>query len=72
MRVLAAAVISFYGVQKVFVIEDGAVREQVVQLGDRVGDSIEVTEGLVPGERIATTELTRIRQGSRVASKGEL
>lgn len=71
LRVPAKAVISFYGIQKVYVIADGEVRETVVKLGDRIGDLIEVTEGLSPGEWIATSELSRIRQGSRVQVKKE-
>jgi len=71
LRVPASAVISFYGIQKVYVISDGQVRETVVKLGDRMGDLIEVTEGLSPGEWIAISELSRIRQGSRVQVKKE-
>jgi membrane fusion protein (multidrug efflux system) len=66
LRVPASAVISYYGIQKVYLIENQQIREQVVKLGDRVGDLIEVLEGLTPGASIATTELTRIHQGSRV------
>lgn len=71
VRVPAGAVISFYGVQKVYAIENGQVREHVVKLGDRFGDAIEVTEGLPSGSRIAVSDLTRIRQGSRVQVKME-
>jgi multidrug efflux pump subunit AcrA (membrane-fusion protein) len=66
IRVPAAAVISFYGVQKIYVVENGQIRECVVQLGDRTGELIEVTQGLKAGDQIATSELARIRQGSRV------
>ncbi len=71
LRIPASAVISFYGVQKVYCIENGQIREQVVKLGDRMGNLIEVTEGLKAGDRIAVTELTRVRQGSRVTVQGE-
>lgn len=66
IRVPASAVISFYGVQKVYSIENGQVKELVVKLGDRFGDTIEITEGLPSGAVIAISELSRIRQGSRV------
>jgi RND family efflux transporter MFP subunit len=66
LRVPASAVISYYGVQKVYAIENQQIREQVVKLGDRFGDIIEVVDGLTPGAWIATTELTKIHQGSRV------
>jgi RND family efflux transporter MFP subunit len=71
VRVPASAVISYYGIQKVYLIENQQIHEQVVKLGDRVGDVIEVLEGLKPGAWIATTELTRIHQGSRVEIRKE-
>lgn len=71
LRVPADAVISFYGVQKVYAVEKGEIREVVVKLGDRTGDRIEVTEGLAPGTWIAVSELSRIRQGMRVQVKKE-
>jgi RND family efflux transporter MFP subunit len=66
IRVPAAAVISFYGVQKIYAVENGQIRECVVQLGDRIGEFIEVTQGLKAGDQIVTSELARIHQGSRV------
>ena len=66
LRVPASAVISYYGVQKVYAVENAQIIEKVVKLGDRFGDVIEVTEGLAPGTWIATTQLTKIHQGSRV------
>jgi RND family efflux transporter MFP subunit len=66
LRVPASAVISYYGVQKVYRIENQQIQEQVVKLGDRFGDVIEIVDGLAPGAWIATTELTKIHQGSRV------
>jgi hypothetical protein len=66
VRVPASAVISYYGVQKVYTVENSRIVEQVIKLGDRFGDFIEVVEGLKPGAWIATTGLTKIQQGSRV------
>ena len=66
VRVPASTVISYYGVQKVYAVENSRVVEQVIKLGDRFGDLIEVAEGLKAGTWIATTELTKIQQGSRV------
>jgi membrane fusion protein (multidrug efflux system) len=71
IRVPAAAVISYYGVQKVYAIENGQVHERVVKLGDRSGDLIEITQGLKVGEQIATSGLTRMREGIRVKIKEE-
>jgi RND family efflux transporter MFP subunit len=71
LRVPADAVISYYGVQKIYAIKDSQIVEKVVKLGDRFGDTIEVTEGLESGTWIATSELTRIQQGSRVEIRKE-
>jgi HlyD family secretion protein len=71
IRVPATAVISYYGVQKIYAIENGRIQERVVKLGDRSGDFIEITQGLKSGDWIAISELTRIRQGSRVQVKEE-
>jgi multidrug efflux pump subunit AcrA (membrane-fusion protein) len=71
LQVPVQAVVSFYGVQKIYTIEGDKIAERVVKLGDRSGDTIEVTDGLKPGDLIATTELTRIRQGTRVRVKKE-
>lgn len=71
LRVPAAAVISYYGVQKIYAVENGQIRELVVKLGDRFGDVIEVTDGLMSGALIAISELTKIHQGSRVEIKKE-
>lgn len=66
IRVPAGAVVSFYGVQKVYSIENGVIREKVVKLGDRFGETIEITEGLAVGDWIATTELARLQEGGSV------
>ncbi len=71
LRVPADAVISYYGVQKIYSIQNAQILEKVVKLGDRFGDVIEITEGLAPGTWIATSELTKIHQGSRVDVRKE-
>jgi RND family efflux transporter MFP subunit len=71
LRVPASAVISYYGVQKIYAIENSQIVEKVVKLGDRFGDVIEITEGLTSGVWIATTQLTKIQQGSRVEVRKE-
>jgi multidrug efflux pump subunit AcrA (membrane-fusion protein) len=66
IRVPSSAVVSFYGVQKVYAVVEGVIREKVVQLGDQFGEMIEVTAGLTAGDRIATTNLARLREGASV------
>ena len=71
VRIPASAVLSFYGVQKVYTVAGGAIREKVVKLGDRTGETIEITEGLAPGDWVATTNLTRLREGVSVQLETE-
>ena len=66
IRVPSSVVVSFYGVQKVYAVSDGVIREKVVKLGDQFGDRIEITEGLESGDSIATTNLARLREGISV------
>ena len=52
LLVPAGAVVSFAGVDKVFVVEDGKAVEQRVTLGRREGDAREVLDGLAGGEQV--------------------
>ncbi|MFN0087506.1 MAG: efflux RND transporter periplasmic adaptor subunit [Blastocatellia bacterium] len=45
-----------FGAYKVFVIEGGRVREREVKLGDRLGDRVEILEGLRLEDSIAVAE----------------
>jgi RND family efflux transporter MFP subunit len=47
------ALLYVYGVYKVFVIEAGILKEKEVKLGERLGDEVEIIEGLASGERVA-------------------
>src|SRR5215467_2394819 len=42
-----------FGAYKVFVIQDKTIKEREVKLGDRLGDLVEIIEGLQAGEKIA-------------------
>jgi len=53
-------ILNFYGVNKVFVVENGRIREHVVKLGNRFGEDVEVLEGLTGGELIAVSDLSRL------------
>jgi multidrug efflux pump subunit AcrA (membrane-fusion protein) len=65
----AAAVVSFAGVDKVFVIADGKAKEAKVTLGDRIGDEYEVKEGLKGTEILATSGTSRLSTGVAVQVK---
>ncbi len=57
ISVPAQSILNFYGVNKVFSIEDGRIRECIVKLGDRFGEDVEILEGLRGGELIAASDL---------------
>lgn len=62
----ASAVVNYYGVNKVYVIDGGKVQERTVKLGDRFGDEYEITEGLRPNERVAMSNLEKLSTGTVV------
>jgi cobalt-zinc-cadmium efflux system membrane fusion protein len=47
------AAVYLFGAYKVFVLQGQTVKEREVKLGDRLGDLVEVIEGLGAGEKIA-------------------
>lgn len=63
-----AAVYSFAGVTKVFVIADGAAHERQVRTGVRDGDMIEVIGDIKPGETVAVTGLPGLYDGAKVSA----
>jgi RND family efflux transporter MFP subunit len=48
----ATAVVVFAGIEKVLVVEEGKSVEKRVRTGRRVGERVEITEGLAGGERV--------------------
>lgn len=48
----SSAVVSFAGVDRVFLVADGKAQERLVDLGRRLGDQQEIRRGLAAGERI--------------------
>jgi RND family efflux transporter MFP subunit len=47
------AAVYLFGAYKVFVLQGQTVKEREVKLGDRLGDLVEVIEGLGAGDKIA-------------------
>ncbi|MBI5388649.1 MAG: efflux RND transporter periplasmic adaptor subunit [Verrucomicrobia bacterium] len=63
------AVVSFAGVTKVFVVEDGVARSRDVEVG-RIRDGVqEVLAGLKPGETVVVSGQTKLRDGTKVRVK---
>jgi multidrug efflux pump subunit AcrA (membrane-fusion protein) len=60
------AVAYLLGSYKAYVVSGDTIAARDVKLGDRMGDSVEITDGLNDGETIALTQLTRLDTGSKV------
>ena len=48
----ASAVVTFAGLEKVFVVKDGQAVEQRIRTGRRSGDRVEILEGVAAGEPV--------------------
>ena len=62
----ARAVRTEAGVSRVFVIKDGRVQERVVQLGQTEGDLIQIKNGIVGDEQVATSNIEQLGDGMAV------
>jgi multidrug efflux pump subunit AcrA (membrane-fusion protein) len=62
----AAAVQTTGGTSRVFVVSGDHVEERVVTVGERVNAMIELTTGLKPGERVATSRVAELKDGTLV------
>ena len=63
----AAAVQSRYGTNRVFVVRGDQLAGREVVLGDRLGDRVEVAQGLDAGTTIVATDVEQLTDGMRVA-----
>lgn len=66
VMVPAAAVRTDGEVSRVFVVKDGAAREQLVQTGILEGDMIQIKQGINEGDVIATSGLGELSDGGLV------
>jgi RND family efflux transporter MFP subunit len=66
MAVPETSVSTLAGVSNVFVIENGKARQQMVSLGTRIGDVIELISGLKGDEILATSNLNMLATGVSV------
>jgi RND family efflux transporter MFP subunit len=60
------AVVTFAGVDKLFVVEGGKAVERKIKPGDDLGGRIEVAEGLKAGESVAVTNTGKLFTGAPV------
>jgi len=62
----ARAVRTESGVNRVFVIKDGHAQERVVQLGQTEGDLVQIKNGIVGDEQVATSNVEQLSDGMAV------
>ncbi len=56
-----------YGVNRVFVIDGNKLAVRELQVGERLGDRIEIVSGVKEGERVAVTDVDTLADGALVA-----
>jgi RND family efflux transporter MFP subunit len=62
----ALAILYVFGTNKAFVVKGDTIEARDVKLGDRLGDQVEIVEGLAAGEVIAVSSLPRLDSGVKV------
>lgn len=55
--------------QVLYVEKDGRAERRVVEIGARTPSHVQVLSGLLPGERVITTNLLRLKDGAPVTAK---
>lgn len=55
VMVPTTAIVTFAGIQKVFLVKDGSAVERNVQIGRTEGDQVEVADGLKAGEKVVVS-----------------
>ena len=56
-----------YGVNRVFVVSGNRLEMRELKVGERLGDRIEVTSGVKPGEQVTVTDVETLNGGELVA-----
>ena len=55
------------GTSRVFVVAGDHVEERIVTIGDEMDKQVEITSGLKAGERVATTNVEHLNDGTKVS-----
>jgi membrane fusion protein (multidrug efflux system) len=66
LTVPAAAIQNRYGTNRVFVVNQGQLVGKEVVMGDRVGERVEVLQGLDAGTTIVASDVEQLSEGMRV------
>jgi hypothetical protein len=64
-----AAVQSRYGTNRVFLVQNGQLAGKEIVLGDRLGDRVEVSQGLDAGTPIVAADVEQLADGMRVTTR---
>jgi RND family efflux transporter MFP subunit len=64
-----AALVARNGKQAVFVVQDGKAVETMVTLGEKIGDGIEVLDGIRQGETVVVNPPKKLKSGAVVRRK---
>jgi membrane fusion protein (multidrug efflux system) len=70
IRLIPARAINYvFGSNKAYVIKGNVIETRDVKVGDRYDADVEIIEGLKEGESVATSQLTRLDNGTRVSAE---
>jgi membrane fusion protein (multidrug efflux system) len=66
----SAAIRNLAGSMRVYVVKSGIVEERLVTIGQRVGDAVEIVNGVAEGDELAASNLDRLADGAKVRVTG--
>ena len=67
MTLTYAAIQYRYGVNRVFVVDGDHLVARELKVGERMGERIEVVDGVKPGDAVALTDVDKLSDGARVS-----
>ena len=71
MTIPYAAMQYRYGVYRAFAVEGDKLAARELKTGDRIGDRMEILDGLTKADRVAVTDVDTLTDGMTVAVTGE-
>lgn len=60
-----------YGVYRAFTVAGDKLQSRELKTGDRVGDRMEILDGLSRGDRVALTDVDTLTDGMKISAPGE-
>src|SRR5947199_333012 len=58
-----------YGVNRVFVVDGDRLTARELKVGERLGERIEILDGVKAGETIAVSDVDKLAEGTKVSVK---